>query len=70
MSITLKLLCFPEFGRALLGVEDEGIALLDTPVAEALVRALQEASADRRYAAGIDLCGSGSGGLGLYSGGA
>jgi hypothetical protein len=43
MSITLKLLCFPELGRALLGVEDEGIALLDVPVAEALVRALQEA---------------------------
>jgi hypothetical protein len=43
MSITLQLLCFPELGRALLGVEDEGIALLDTPVAEALVRALQEA---------------------------
>jgi hypothetical protein len=42
MSITLKLLCFPELGRALLGVEDEGIALLDVPVAEALVRALQE----------------------------
>ena len=42
MSITLQLLCFPELGRALLGVEDEGIALLDTPVAEALVRALQE----------------------------
>jgi hypothetical protein len=42
MSITLKILCFPEFGRALLGVGDEGIALLDTPVAEALVRALQE----------------------------
>jgi hypothetical protein len=42
MAISLKLLYFPEFGRALLGVEDEGIALLDTPVAEALVRALQE----------------------------
>jgi hypothetical protein len=43
MAITLKLLYFPEFGRALLGVNDEGVALLDTPVAEALVRALQEA---------------------------
>lgn len=43
MSISLKLLCFPELGRALLAVNDEGIALLDTPVAESLVRALQEA---------------------------
>jgi hypothetical protein len=43
MSITLQLLCFPEFGRALLAVNDQGVALLDMPVAEALVRALQKA---------------------------
>jgi hypothetical protein len=42
MSISLQLLCFPEFGRALLAVNDEGVALLDMPVAVALVSTLQE----------------------------
>ncbi|MDA0268398.1 MAG: hypothetical protein O3A14_15930, partial [Cyanobacteria bacterium] len=43
MSISLQLLCFPEFGRALLAVNDEGVALVDVPVAVALVSTLQEA---------------------------
>ena len=43
MNITLKLLLFPEFGRALVGVDYRGIALLDTPVAESLFIALQDA---------------------------